>query len=442
MTSNQAAEGDKNSAPRAKFAAGGIVWRRSSHGLEVAIIHRTRYGGEWCLPKGKPDPNKKETWEEVALREVKEETGCDGKITSFAGTTSYIVDVCPKVVLFWNMEIEEKCSFKPSEEVDKIEWLKPKKAIARLDHLEEKNLLTKAYYGRFPIPRFRPFSLFKSKQYHRLAGSLSAYRTELEHRICLTGKNKEADRCWIGAARNLLAQAELALFENNIDEGWKCFHTATRMEILGYNDNELKNAAATLRHEADKKLNKWRQKATFEIIGHPDFASNSQTAVPNKENVFLATFLRDEHFNNTYHKISLRRANLFKLFFVLIFGVIALPILTKYSFLSDKIGDWKTVVAIELFGILGASLSVALTLTRRSIDSKIPDQVIGSFVTWMRPAIGAIAAVAAYIFLQTGIVDNIVGPVLKGSNEGMLAVAFVAGFSERIIMRMVESVKS
>ena len=36
-------------------AAGGLVWRDSTHGREVAVIHRARYG-DWTLPKGKLNP--------------------------------------------------------------------------------------------------------------------------------------------------------------------------------------------------------------------------------------------------------------------------------------------------------------------------------------------------------------------------------------------------
>ena len=126
------------------WAAGGLLCRQSSQVKEVAIIHRKRYGGEWCLPKGKPDYARDKTWMDVALREVKEETGCSAKITGFAGTVSYLVNGTPKVVLFWNMELEGDSAFQPSEEVDSVIWLSPARAIEKLDHSEEKDLLKKS----------------------------------------------------------------------------------------------------------------------------------------------------------------------------------------------------------------------------------------------------------------------------------------------------------
>jgi 8-oxo-dGTP pyrophosphatase MutT (NUDIX family) len=54
-------------------ASGGIVERRSPEGTRIAVIYRERYGPEWSLPKGKRLPG--ETWQETALREVREEIG-------------------------------------------------------------------------------------------------------------------------------------------------------------------------------------------------------------------------------------------------------------------------------------------------------------------------------------------------------------------------------
>jgi len=53
-------------------AAGGVVWRRVPAGIEVVLVHRPAYD-DWALPKGKVEA--RESDEEAALREVREETG-------------------------------------------------------------------------------------------------------------------------------------------------------------------------------------------------------------------------------------------------------------------------------------------------------------------------------------------------------------------------------
>jgi 8-oxo-dGTP diphosphatase len=122
-------------------AAGGIVWRRSGAGAELAVIHRPRHR-DWSLPKGKRDPG--ESWQETAVREVLEETGCHTRIERFAHGTIYTVRGRPKVVLFWHMAVVEEGVFEANEEVDRLEWLTPEAAMKRLDYETERQLLAHA----------------------------------------------------------------------------------------------------------------------------------------------------------------------------------------------------------------------------------------------------------------------------------------------------------
>ena len=119
-------------------AAGGIVWRRTPEGPEVAVIHRPKYK-DWTLPKGKRE--KDESWIETALREVYEETGFKGRPESFAGCNTYIFGSYIKVVLYWNMKIAENIGFNPNDEVDQLKWLSPEKAKSKLTYLNEKGLI-------------------------------------------------------------------------------------------------------------------------------------------------------------------------------------------------------------------------------------------------------------------------------------------------------------
>jgi 8-oxo-dGTP pyrophosphatase MutT (NUDIX family) len=124
-------------------AAGGLVWREEAGVKKMVIIHRTRYGDEWTLPKGKLEEN--ETWTEAAKREVCEEIGCEPKelkITGFAGGTIYEASGKPKVVLFWNMNLESKHLPKKTDpEVDQVKWVSMEDAQTLLVHPKEKELI-------------------------------------------------------------------------------------------------------------------------------------------------------------------------------------------------------------------------------------------------------------------------------------------------------------
>lgn len=119
-------------------AAGGIVWKQTPEGRKVAVVHRARYD-DWCLPKGKLKEN--ESWEQAALREVEEETGCEARITGFAGSVSYQVKGAPKTVRFFTMEVLSEKDFVPSEEVMEVLWLSPAEALKKLDYKAERDVL-------------------------------------------------------------------------------------------------------------------------------------------------------------------------------------------------------------------------------------------------------------------------------------------------------------
>ncbi|MFC1878597.1 NUDIX hydrolase [Chloroflexota bacterium] len=116
-------------------AAGGLVWRRNKGVTEIVLVHRPRFD-DWTLPKGKLQ--KKETFQQAALREVQEETGCQAHLVSLAGSTCYVAFGWPKVVLFWNMILLEQNDFEPNAEVDIVVWLAADRAAARLSYGKER----------------------------------------------------------------------------------------------------------------------------------------------------------------------------------------------------------------------------------------------------------------------------------------------------------------
>jgi len=118
-------------------AAGGVVVR---DGL-VAVIHRPKYD-DWSLPKGKLERG--ESWEDAALREVREETGLVCRLGEELGPPREYVDRKgrPKTVRYWVMEVESDPGFAVNDEVDELRWLSPPDAAALLNHASDRALLT------------------------------------------------------------------------------------------------------------------------------------------------------------------------------------------------------------------------------------------------------------------------------------------------------------
>lgn len=118
-------------------AAGGLLWRANKAGLEIAVVRRDRYQ-DWSLPKGKLDSE--ETWQEGALREVREETGFEAKLLGFAGAVAYTTDKGPKVVRYWHMQ-PVGAQGQIEHDVSEVVWLPLGEARERLDYDLERAIL-------------------------------------------------------------------------------------------------------------------------------------------------------------------------------------------------------------------------------------------------------------------------------------------------------------
>ena len=122
------------------LAAGGVLWREGKDGSRrIAVISRSRYLDERSLPKGKLE--KGESFEQAALREISEETGCQARIVGFIASVDYWVKKRPKVVLFFDMKLSAETPFQPNDEVDALEWLDPVQALPTLSYELERQIL-------------------------------------------------------------------------------------------------------------------------------------------------------------------------------------------------------------------------------------------------------------------------------------------------------------
>jgi 8-oxo-dGTP pyrophosphatase MutT (NUDIX family)/phosphohistidine phosphatase SixA len=125
------------------YAAGAVLWREVSGQLLIAVIHRARYN-DWSFPKGKQDPG--ENLPQTAVREIREETGLSIKLGVRLKVVHYTVGSnIPKEVHYWAARVSDsalaKSKFKPSEEVEKVEWKSPEEVRGLLTYDFDREVL-------------------------------------------------------------------------------------------------------------------------------------------------------------------------------------------------------------------------------------------------------------------------------------------------------------
>jgi 8-oxo-dGTP pyrophosphatase MutT (NUDIX family) len=141
-----------------EFSAGGVLVKViRGRPMVAAIRPRGKREGIWALPKGNLDPG--EQPEQTALREVREETGVEGRLVEKLGDVKYTytrpggVRVF-KIVSFYLLragrgrigEIEEPMRV----EVAEARWLPPDEAPRLLAYGGERQMAAKA------LARFAP----------------------------------------------------------------------------------------------------------------------------------------------------------------------------------------------------------------------------------------------------------------------------------------------
>jgi 8-oxo-dGTP pyrophosphatase MutT (NUDIX family) len=131
-----------------EVSAGGVIYRRHQGTLEVALIHvRNR----WGLPKGHIEEG--ESAGQTAVREVREETGLEGKLTAKLGEIRYSYRArtskgepirIAKRVYFYLLRCLRGDVRDHDHEVDEARWVPIGHAIDRLKFPSERKMVRRA----------------------------------------------------------------------------------------------------------------------------------------------------------------------------------------------------------------------------------------------------------------------------------------------------------
>lgn len=147
-------------------SAGGLVYRIKDGVTQIVLI--SRLGGKvWCLPKGHVEPG--ESFEQAALREVREETGVDGEIIQKLGDVQYwYYDRWEKKRIFKTVHffLLHYCSGdvqNHDHEVDEACWFFIEDVLSRLSYPSEKEIYQRGKRALEEMVKIHPFVSEKSR---------------------------------------------------------------------------------------------------------------------------------------------------------------------------------------------------------------------------------------------------------------------------------------
>jgi 8-oxo-dGTP pyrophosphatase MutT (NUDIX family) len=391
-------------------AAGGILLRRTPGGEEVMVVYRKRHQ-DWTLPKGKL--RDRESFQEAALREVEEETGCRCHLADYLGTISYAQSGVPKVVMFWKMAVVEEKPRVADGEITEALWMPVSAAMERLTHAQERSLLSRfsaARRGLVPIQREPPARLApepsgileaalattaapvsgprrdrrenqllpwfgfkipwpvlgklrwrspKSRNLQTLQHEKEALQVEVAF---LESRNEVLDITWASAAKECLKNMAHCLQKSDLAGSWMALRAARRYAILGLGAVELAARGQVLREEARKMIS-WRGAAIQKLLATAD----DHLSAPR---IADAIALRDEE--EADQKIQGRRLMSRLRLLTVACVVAALMMLASPS----GPGAYYVYAPLGLLGLLGSALAAAQSMIQGKHDKRLPGQLM------------------------------------------------------------------
>ncbi len=262
--------------------------------------------------------------------------------------------------------------------------------------------------------------------------STRRYRRFTHERGVLESRLPSAPSSWATPAKALLEQTDKRLGVHDLDGAWSLLLEAKRKEVPHLRGQELHNREQIFLCEAGKVESKWRKGAIDRLMSDTE---DPQTLASRLE---AAQALLDDYYQNQYHKNGLVLDHMRHLVLIGLTALVVLLVLvgtTSRDLLQWPEWDWKTLLVVLLFGVLGACFSATTKVTDDAVNkSKIPEMAASFSITLARTVLGATPALAAYAFLKSKILT--LGGADSTPLPVALAIAFAAGFSERLVLKL------
>jgi hypothetical protein len=277
-----------------------------------------------------------------------------------------------------------------------------------------------------------------------------------------------AQHAWLDRSGRELEQAKVAAEQRRIDDAWELLHAAQRSLLQTASLDELRLTACQLWYECGSKLTGHRRESAVAalvdsgllpvdlVVPAPPPGAAAGTAEPApalrtapeqpsaadveraRHGVVQARAMLDAHSQNAYLSVRLLGIRLVASSLVLFVVLVTLGLVTAWadpgSASAGVLVEGGQYLRTVLLGALGALLSFAIG-SLQTRQHRIYELASGTFATLAaRLMVGSAAAIVVVAAIESGLI------AIPAETAPLFAVA--AGFSERLVRRVVETLSA
>jgi hypothetical protein len=292
--------------------------------------------------------------------------------------------------------------------------------------------------------KYRDWYVLKSTSQKQLELEINPVREYLEHYVKVNAAFKPEETAKLNNfqtakyAQTLIEKAKDELNNRRVQDAWALFYAAQLEQYKLLNNDEIAAQAGIILYQCAPSLDDGAKQNIRRLISK---ASQDGKWIlkdnPSLSDVIEARRIVQNYYNEkyTYLGITLEQLSLLAgIVIVLTVGTIFMVTRIPDNFANTTVLFWLT---IGLFGAIGGSISGLLGLQQAfSSTSDMPQKVLNKWITIAKPIIGFSAAIVIAVFITAGLVK--IADIEIG-NYLMYGMAFISGFSERLIIGVVEA---
>jgi hypothetical protein len=240
------------------------------------------------------------------------------------------------------------------------------------------------------------------------------------------------------AALLAFSKARQALYQRDFEGGWKCLAETERLELFLMEKEELAAKCVIIDEQGKAKLNGWRADAFKRIMKKMD-----GSATPERLGQALS-MITDSQETKFYSIGLMRRQGNLVSSLLIVLSLIFLAVARGFPDLQQSLshdalslsGGYWVLLGSFVLGAIGACVSALISFSTPQV-MRIPDRIMDSIITLVRPVIGGASALISTFLLLSG--------VIRGDQLNLaflFVVAFAFGFSERLVISTVSRIGS